>query len=153
MIVVQVLRIFAVTDCADAALLGEKLLKLLLPYAVAPPQIIFAEPAMQAELALLALLVVARLAVSAVATPTRAVTGKVVQRLGVTAVGTAPMSIRGQRELLYLAPMLLAQSLGVAGSGARVEACLAVATSTRGAFAARAELIERLPLLAVAAAT
>jgi hypothetical protein len=40
MIVVHMFRIRFAAHRADAALLGEKLLKLLLPYAVAPPQVV-----------------------------------------------------------------------------------------------------------------
>lgn len=40
MIVVQMLWVGSATDRADPALLGQELLKLLLPHAVPPPQVV-----------------------------------------------------------------------------------------------------------------
>ncbi|GGM66281.1 hypothetical protein GCM10011608_59430 [Micromonospora sonchi] len=69
MIVVHMFRIGDTADRADPTLLGQQLIDLCLPDPVPPPQVVFAESTVQPELALLALHVVARLAVTAVATP------------------------------------------------------------------------------------
>ncbi|MEU1603083.1 hypothetical protein [Micromonospora matsumotoense] len=91
------LRIFRPADGTDAALLGEQLLELLLADPVAAAQVVLPRPAVQPELALLALLVVARLAVSAVAAAPRTVTGKVVERFRLTTRRAATVAIRNCR--------------------------------------------------------
>ncbi|MGC5020104.1 hypothetical protein [Micromonospora sp. DT47] len=47
MIVVQVLRVDAAADGADAALFGQELVELLLPHPVTPPQVVLARPAVE----------------------------------------------------------------------------------------------------------
>ncbi|MGQ5264864.1 hypothetical protein ACTWLT_29335 [Micromonospora sp. ZYX-F-536] len=143
MIVVQMLRVRAATDRADPALLGQELLKLLLPDAVPPPQVVLAGPTMQTKPALLALLVVARLAVSAVTTTPGAVPRKVVERLDGTAVRASPMALRNHWKLSHVPALSLLQALRIARLGANVEAGLAVAAVTVRPSAAGAELIER----------
>ncbi|MFC4147719.1 hypothetical protein ACFO0M_15790 [Micromonospora mangrovi] len=147
------LRIFTAADRAHAALLGEELLELLLPHPVAAAQMVFPRPAVQPDLALLALLVVARLAVSAVATSPRPVTGKVIERFRLTTCRAAAVTIRNHRQLANLPTLLLLQTLGVARLGAHVEARLAIAAATIRPTGVRTELIERLPLIAVSATT
>jgi hypothetical protein len=68
MIVVHMFRIGVTADRADAALLGEQLIELLLPDAVPPPQVVLAGPAVQPLGGLLAPGVVAGLAVTVPAT-------------------------------------------------------------------------------------
>ncbi|RAO25982.1 hypothetical protein ONO86_06321 [Micromonospora noduli] len=152
MIVVQMLRVGTATDRADPALLGQELLKLLLPDAVPPPQVVLAKSAVQAKLALLALRVVAGLAVSAVTSTAGAVPRKVIEGLGGTAVGTSPVARWHQRQLTHVPTLLLLQALGVARLRPNVEAGLAVAAATVRSSAVCAKLIKGQPLAAVAAA-
>ncbi|MEU8330626.1 hypothetical protein [Micromonospora sp. NPDC048839] len=152
MIVVQMLRVRAATDRADPALLGQELLKLLLPDAVPPPQVVLARAAVQPDLALLALLVVARLAVSAVSPTTGAIPGKVIEGLG-GITGRAPsVPLRHRRQLTHVPALLLLQTLGVAGLRADVEARLAIAAATVRSLAVGTELIEGQPLAAISTA-
>ncbi|SCF13271.1 hypothetical protein GA0070607_5926 [Micromonospora coriariae] len=152
MIVVQMLRVRAAADRADPALLGQELVKLLLPHAVAPPQVVFTTAAVQPELALLALLVVARLAVSAVTPTARAVTRKVAESLDDTAFRASPVPLRHYRQRAHIPALLLLHALGIAGLRTDVEAGFAVAATTFGAPAAGTELVERQPLATVSTA-
>ncbi|MEU7590213.1 hypothetical protein AB0A95_28460 [Micromonospora sp. NPDC049230] len=152
MIVVQMLRVRAATDRADPAPLGQELLKLLLPDAVPPPQVVFACATVQPNLALLALLVVARLAVSAVSPTTGAVPGNVVEGLGGT-TGRAPsVHLRHRRQLTHVPTLPLLQTLGVAGLRADVEARLAIAPATVRSLAVGTELLKGQPLATISTA-
>jgi hypothetical protein len=93
MIVVQMLRVRGPADRAEAALLGEQLLELLLAHAVPPAQVVLPKPAVQPELALLALFVVARLAVAAAAVRPTAVRTELIERLPLTAVSATTASV------------------------------------------------------------
>jgi hypothetical protein len=79
MIVVNMLGVGHAADCADAALLGQKLLKLLLTDAVATPQVVFAGTAVQAHRALAPTHVMTRLAVTAEAGSAVTVARKVLE--------------------------------------------------------------------------
>lgn len=152
MIVVQMLRVRGPADRAHAALLGEELVELLLPDPVPPPQVVLTATAVQAQAGFLALLVVARLAVSAVAAPARPVTREVVEPFGLTARGTAAVTVRHRRQFTDLPAVLLPQPLGITGLRTTIEAGLAVTATAVGPTTVGAELVERLPLVTVTTA-
>ncbi|RAO42970.1 hypothetical protein GAR06_04857 [Micromonospora saelicesensis] len=152
MIVVQMLRVGTATDRADPALLGQELLKLFLAHAVSAPQVVLARPTVQAKLALLALRIAARFAVSAVTSTAGAIPWKVIEGLGGAAVGASPVARWHQRQLAHVPALPLLQALRVARLRSKVEAGLAVAAATVGASAVSAKLIKGQPLAAVSAA-
>ncbi|MET7377143.1 hypothetical protein [Micromonospora arida] len=152
MIVVQMLRVGTATDRADPALLGQELLKLFLTHAVSAPQVVLAKSAVQAKLALLALRIVARFAVSAVTSTAGAIPWKVLEGLGGTTVGASPVAGWHQRQLAHVPARPLLQALRVACLRSKVEAGLAVAAATVGASAVGAKLSKGQPLAAVSAA-
>ncbi|MFG3706378.1 hypothetical protein ACGF7U_16840 [Micromonospora sp. NPDC047670] len=153
MIVVQMLGVRCAADGADPALLGQELLELLLADAVAPPQVVLATAAVEPLLGLPSPEVVARLAIGGVARTVGAVTRRIGHGLDAFTVGTEAMTVRNRPGRFHLTVVPLLHPLRTARPGASVEARLAVAAATAGTLAARAELIERLRVSAVAATT
>ncbi len=153
MIVVQMFRIGTPADRAHVALLGQELLELLLPDPVATTQVVLTTTAVEPLPRFLALLVVARLAVSAVTTPPGPIAREVVKHFRLAACRATTVAIRNGWQLPHLSPLLLLQAPGVARLRTKVEAGLAVTAPAVRATTVGAELFERLPLVAVPTTT
>jgi hypothetical protein len=153
MIVVQMLGVRCAADGADPALLGQELLELLLADAVAPPQVVLATAAVEPLLGLPSPEVVGTACHRRRSPNRRSGYEEIGHGLDGSTVGTEAMTVRNRPGRFHLTVVPLLHPLRIARLGASVEARLAVAAATAGTLAARTELIERLPVSAVAATT